>query len=355
MTPTNFLEWSDCDLPVTDGSYHVIWDTAADGVEIFSKSASVVAELKYRPVTEANADYMIVDLSGGASATGYPVKYVRGVDPKTFNRNVYKTTKLVLKRVTAATFMMGDASDNNSKPVHEVTLTKDFFLGLFELTRYQYSQVISSYTTKTMFPLTGITWNTLATGSTGFFALLSAKSQYKGAPVPAFDFPTDAQWERACRADTTTTYFWGAGTADLGLYTWYENNGWLSAVGLKLPNPFGFYDITGNVFEMCKDWMNPYTADPATDPVADTAAPGVEAKSTRGGSYRWAINTFAKSGVRRGEKPGGWASYGGDYVGVRVSARSITPAPVCSLRRRPRRKPRRLPLCSTRVRTPCAS
>lgn len=319
LTPVNFLECSDCDLPVADGSYHVTWDTAADGVEIFSESVGVKAELKYRPVTEANADYMIVDLSGGASAASYPVKYARGTDPKTFNRDVYKTTKIVFKRVTAATFQMGDAGDNNSKPVHEVTLTKDFFLGLFELTRYQYSQVVSSYPTKTMVPLTAVFWNTLATTSTGFFALMSSKALYKGAGVSAFDFPTDAQWERACRADTTTSYFWGTATTDLGLYTWHADNGGLCAVGLKLPNPFGFYDITGNASEMCKDWMNPYTSAPAVDPVADTAASGVTKRSSRGGSWRLAIATYAKSGVRRGENPGSWESYAGDFVGVRAS------------------------------------
>jgi formylglycine-generating enzyme required for sulfatase activity len=90
------------------------------------------------------------------------------------------------------------------------------------------------------------------------------------APLPAeyeFSLPTEAQWEYACRAGTTTKYFCGEVDAELDRFTWHSGNsqGETHAVGLKEANPWGFYDMYGNVFEWCYDDLAEYPSGEAID------------------------------------------------------------------------------------------
>jgi formylglycine-generating enzyme required for sulfatase activity len=117
-----------------------------------------------------------------------------------------------------------------------------------------------------------------------------------------YRLPTEAQWEYACRAGTTTAYYTGAAASDgVG---WYNSNSSSRTheVGKKPPNPWGLYDMHGNVWEWCQDRnVSQYPNDPQTDPPADPAA-GSDNRITRGGSYAKA-DWNMRSAMRFSDEP----------------------------------------------------
>ena len=142
-----FANYAPCDAPVTNGSHRLTWNAPADGIERLERNASIIIHLIYAPTTERDADYLIIDVSGGTSAETYPVKFVKGGEPRQFNSVRYQSDRIVLKRVPAGSFWMGTGAkvagnDNGdvSLPTssrHYVTLTKDskgieFFEGMAE-------------------------------------------------------------------------------------------------------------------------------------------------------------------------------------------------------------------------------
>lgn len=223
-------------------------------------------------------EFLVVDLSGGKDAARYPAKVVTASDSSVFAADdVYKTDRLVLRRVPAQTFWMGVGDNGDitaSSNRHLVRLTHDFCLGVFPVTQRQYELVTGQ--TPSAFaqaadaarhPVERLDYEALA-ASDGFFARLNAKVVAEGLEG-AFALPTEAQWECACRAGTLTTYFWGNDPARLCEYGWTTNfpsYRWASAnpirethaVGSKKPNPLGFYDLYGNVWETCADRLGNY-------------------------------------------------------------------------------------------------
>ncbi len=129
----------------------------------------------------------------------------------------------------------------------------------------------------------GAGWpTTSAVDSSSFLGKLRARTGIE------FDLPTEAQWEYACRAGTTTTYSYGSSYD--GNYMWYSSN--LSSktheVGTKLPNLWGLYDMHGNVWEWCLDWYNSSLTSKVTDPNGSSTG---TYRVARGGSW----NTVAAS------------------------------------------------------------
>jgi formylglycine-generating enzyme required for sulfatase activity len=113
-----------------------------------------------------------------------------------------------------------------------------------------------------------------------------------------YRLPTEAEWEYACRAGTTTRWSFGDHERQLKDYAWYRNNAWdidekyAHAVGTKLPNPWGLYDMHGNVWEWTMDWYSKsyYNSSPGRDPSGPTMGSG---RVVRGGSFSnyFALNT----------------------------------------------------------------
>ena len=237
------------------------------------------------PVSHANPLYCVIDLSAGPNASKYPVSYLAEA-PKNGWTDEYKTTKLVLRRIEAGSFVMGEDQKNES---HRVTLTKPFYIGVFEVTQRQYELVTGVNPSEfkgDMRPVEQMSYDMIrgkiegakwpvssAVDADSFMGKLRARTGLE------FDLPAEAQWEYACRAGTTTTYYWGNSiNCDYG---WYRNNSKRpNDVGIKMPNANGLYDMYGNTWEWCLDWEGKLAY--GTDPFGSIS--GLK-RVLRGGSW----------------------------------------------------------------------
>ena len=274
------------------GRHQFTWSRPDLVVSNVTATASLVS---YNTSTTTEELYCVIDLSGGPDAAWWPVSYLSSV-PSGGAVDTYKTTKLILRRIEAGSFIMGGGSSDGSR---RVTLTKPFYMGVFEVTQKQWELVMgswpgsspsSSYGRGDAYPAYYVSYDDIRGSSSGarwpasaavdassFLGRLRAKTGLD------FDLPTEAQWEYACRAGTTTKYYWGV-TMD-GAYAWYWDNSGRTThpVGTRTPNAWGLYDMGGNVWEWCRDWDG-------------TLAYGTEPNGSASGSYR----------VIRG---GGWYCY----------------------------------------------
>jgi formylglycine-generating enzyme required for sulfatase activity len=369
IVTSNFAECAWCDLPVVDGSHAVTWNARAEGVEtpdLASTSIALVAET----TTKADADYMIVDVTSGKDSLEYPVRFAKAgpnVTTEQFNKPLYKFGKIAFKRVTVGdfaltdgdlpyTFKMGVGQVATGTAWHPVRLTQDYFLGVFEATQQQYTYVVgsnpSSWKTKetaldsikaeitdyTMHPVENVAYNTLAAADTGLFARLSARAKHLGTTVGSLGAPTEAQWEYACRAGCENKYHWGADTETSEGERFEDRYGWNNfqnnpnagiagrthhGVGEKLPNAWGFYDMTGNIYEYCSDLYAAYASTSSSDPEEDPAgATSGTARVIRGGAATFMLTEMA-SGYRRSQDSstpgGGWGGFWAPVMGARLS------------------------------------
>jgi formylglycine-generating enzyme required for sulfatase activity len=172
-----------------------------------------------------------------------------------------------LVRIQPGEFTMGSPKSEtghaqNEEPTRNVRISKAFYLGRFQITRAQYRMVMSqpSRTSEDeTLPVSDIRYER----TQDFCRHLSAAAQLE------MRLPTEAQWEFACRARTQTPYYSGSTEADLARAGWYsgDSEGKAHPVGLKEPNAWGLYDMHGNVWEYCGDFIEDYATMAATDPV----------------------------------------------------------------------------------------
>lgn len=171
--------------------------------------------------------------------------------------------------IPSGSFMMGatqesEPADGDEEPRHPVTISKAFYLGKFEVTQSQWVAVMgdnpSEFKGDNM-PVDNVSWDDAQ-------SFLQKLNQMEG--TDKYRLPTEAEWEYAARAGTETTYFFGNDTADLGDYAWYDDNSDNTShpVGQKKANPWGLFDVYGNVTEFVQDWYTPqgYPQGQATDP-----------------------------------------------------------------------------------------
>ena len=263
---------------------HIFWDMRQELPECKLTNARVKVKAWS---TNVPPDVLVVDLSSGTATNVYPVKYYTSVSalPLGGLTNVlYKTDALVMRKVPGGVFNMGYNTDAAAAAV-AVTLTKPFYVGLFEVTQGQWSKVMGAWpysATNSVCPADNVSYNdirenpnnsddaavnwpvTVGVTSNSFLGVLRSKSG-----VDTFDLPTEAQWEYACRAGTATDFNNnGSSSNDLSLVGWWVNNSGsvTHEVGLKLPNAWGLYDMHGNVWEWCLDYPLAALVG-ATDPV----------------------------------------------------------------------------------------
>jgi formylglycine-generating enzyme required for sulfatase activity len=173
--------------------------------------------------------------------------------------------------IKPGTFVMGGESVKDGKfecvevPKHEVTLTKGFYLGKYEVTQAQYQLIMGENPSKAAKDPNCPADTIGEADAVGFCAKLAEKT---GRSVR---LPTEAEWEYACRAGSKTAWFIGDDSSKLGDYAWFQDNdgGKSHPVGQKKPNPWGLYDICGNVCERVSDTYarDFYAKSPKDDPV----------------------------------------------------------------------------------------
>ncbi len=257
--------------------------------------------------------------------------------------------------IPAGTFQMGsNAGDDDNKPVHQVTITKSFYMGKYEVTQAEYekycsytgsSSPSSSYGDGDNYPAYYVNWydalvycnkRSIAEGLTPCYSILDSTNPDVWGAVPkssnstwnavvcdwnanGYRLPTEAEWEYAARAgDNTVDSLTYSGTSDvnkLGEYAWYKSNSdnINHEVGKKLPNAFGLYDMTGNVWEWCWNWFtNSYDAETegGSDPTGTSAGSD---RVYRGGGCSNSSGSCAVS-FRLSSNP----LYRGSYLGFRV-------------------------------------
>ena len=174
------------------------------------------------------------------------------------------TMKLVL--IPAGKFMMGspDSEQGRNKsegPQHEVVISKPFYMGVTEVTQAQYEAVMGTNPSNFKDATNPVEMVSL-TDATEFCKKLSEKTGQ------AVRLPTEAEWEYACRAGSNTRFSFGDSDSILGDYAWWQSNsgGKTHPVGQKKPNAWGLYDMHGNVWEWCANWLGSYSSGSATDP-----------------------------------------------------------------------------------------
>ena len=191
--------------------------------------------------------------------------------------------------IEPGTFMMGadqgyGSRNPDPRPIHQVTLTKGFWIGKYEVTVRQWEGVVNADLPEGFifpredewewrisrdqvneelsevigrgddFPVIGTRWH-------GVLLFIAKLNQVGGDSL--YRLPTEAEWEYTCRAGTTTKWFWGDGPESYESYMTLS----IQPVGQRLPNPWGLYDMLGNAGEWCQDWYAPYPSEPQTDPL----------------------------------------------------------------------------------------
>jgi formylglycine-generating enzyme required for sulfatase activity len=240
-----------------------------------------------------------------------------------------------LRLIPAGEFQMGSTEADDEKPRHLVTISRPFYLGVYPVTQHEYRQVVkknpSDSSGSERLPVETVSWfdavefcNALSRkeGLTPFYSKKVQTVEVHDWNGPGYRLPTEAEWEYACRAGTTTRFSFGDDENALGQYAWYSANSASEThpVGEKKPNAFGLYDMHGNVWEWCWDGYDAhYTQSPAVDP----RGPGMAAhRVIRGGSWGFGPR-YTRSASRGRFTPEGRDCYLGFRLARGQSGRSV--------------------------------
>ncbi|MFC1633456.1 SUMF1/EgtB/PvdO family nonheme iron enzyme [Planctomycetota bacterium] len=259
-----------------------------------------------------NRGYRFSNWTGDLSDSANPAKLVMDADKSVTasfaltvraSDVVAKSVHIKLVHIPAGSFMMG-SSDSAAElaeqydkkerdfagefPRHEVRISRGFWMSQTEVTQGQYMSVMNAepWSGKAYVqadannPAVYVSWDDVV-------EFCRRLSQQEGK---TYRLPTEAEWEYACRADTTTRFSFGDSESLLGDHAWFDSNAdklgqdYAHPVGQKKPNPWGLYDMHGNVFEWCSDYYDQkdYSDNPSVDP---TGPPSGTSHSVRGGSW----------------------------------------------------------------------
>ena len=226
---------------------------------------------------------------------------------------VNDTLSINMMCVEGGTFMMGAMEGDtqfydNEKPAHEVTLTYNYYIAQTEVTQALWKAVMGNNPSTMIgdeLPVNNVLWEE----ANAFVKRLSQMTGY------TFHLPTEAEWEFAARGGKNSKGYLYAGSDDVDEVAWYANNsgGKTHAVGTKKPNELGIYDMSGNAWEWCSDWLAPYSAEAQVNPIGPATG---EYHVYHGGGWNHG-QRYARSSHRRTTTEG----YIKSALGLRVAIR----------------------------------
>ena len=342
---------------VKAGKHTMVWDAMKD----FGAFSSANFQLKMY-AGKRLARYVVVDLSSGADSDNYPIR-LSHVGPDLSN-DTCRTTELWLRLVPPGEFWMGSPADEigraETEDYHHVTLTKPFYIGVFEVTRQQWLQVQGDghgdrgefreaansairpvdcvhYGRSDEYSIRGSNWPLNTTGLANDCFVVKLRSR---AGNGSFDLPSETRWEYACRAGLMTALYNGKNLSNtttsgaLSEIAGYYGNRYndmaydgtsvavgTAPVGSFKPNALGLYDMLGNVWEICLDGYAPNApiADKhiGTEDLLDPLPSGGDWEHiVRGGCWK-SVARECRAANR--EKVLSWSNYE-NAVGFRVCA-----------------------------------
>lgn len=249
-------------LDVESGEFGAVYDAlcTSSAADIYKACRELGAKL----FGNASPASSVASNSATTPTTHPSITTQQGEDKITIN---VKNVSFNMIKVEAGSFVMGCSGENDKdcfkyeKPSHNVTITRDYYIGEFEVTQELYEAVMGVNPSKwkgSNHPVEKVSWN----DAQEFCAELSHITGRN------FTLPTEAEWEYAARGGKKSTNTKYSGSSSVDNVAWYFGNssGQTHPVGRLRPNELGLYDMNGNVYEWCLDWYGSYSSESQTDP-----------------------------------------------------------------------------------------
>ncbi|MBQ4199110.1 MAG: formylglycine-generating enzyme family protein [Kiritimatiellae bacterium] len=303
----------DIGASASDGTHTVTWTPPAD-IRARATDCTMTATLSAAD-NPSGDDYMVVDLASGVIAWE-GLLATQNASNERYNTAVYKTDKLVLRKVPAGgPYPTGDDANYASVNARKMwTTAKDYYIGVFPVTQYQYTKLYGSNPSGRTTPIAGnevevtyrpveqVSWDDLRLSTTASTSPIPAvaspnsgtffqRLNYITGNKYRFDLPTEVMFEIAERAGATTAFYWG-NTIDTSYIVCQDNSydntinkNNTVAVGSRLPNAWGLYDMAGNVWELCLDDVESGNLTARTDAFTPAWASGISRRLRGGGMW----------------------------------------------------------------------